>query len=126
MFGIPLFCILGSLAVLFVVYNLFFSKAPPRLWGLVFLNVAIIAALYALAPQQLPVTLYKLSLVTLAALVAYWLDRALFPYARPDALLKAFSIGAPMLSNRDLAFNVACIRRAIIIGCAMLAMGLGA
>lgn len=98
----------------------------PRLFGLFIFNLLLIGVLYALAPQQLPVTLYKLSLVTLAALVGYWLDRALFPYARPDALLKSFSLGAPMLANRDIAFTVACLRRAIIIGCAMLAMGLGA
>ena len=74
------------------------------------------------SPQQLPVSLYKLSLVSLAAVVGYWLDRSLFPYARPDRF---------MGECYDLAIAghlaaVSMIRRAVIVGCAMLAMGLGA
>lgn len=98
----------------------------PRLFFLIIVNVVLVLVLLALAPHQLPVTLYKLSLVTVAGLVGYWLDRAIFPYARPDDIGKAFSLGAPMIGSRDQAFNFACIRRAIIVGCAMLAMGLGA
>jgi hypothetical protein len=39
---------------------------------------------WLMAPQQLPVTVYKMSLVALAGLAGYWIDRSLFPYARPD------------------------------------------
>jgi Putative 2/3 transmembrane domain holin len=51
----------------------------------------IIAALLAavvffMAPQQLPVSLYKLSLVALAAVAGYWIDRSTFPYARPHEM----------------------------------------
>lgn len=70
-----------------------------------------------LAPQQLGVTIYKLSLVTAGGVAGYWLDRELFPYARPDI----FEVG-----GRDLVFAAAQIRRAIIVGCLMLAVGLGA
>ena len=42
---------------------------------------------WLMAPQQLPVSVYKLSLVAMAAVAGYWLDRSLFPYARPDLFL---------------------------------------
>ena len=63
------------------------SKIPrPRLWGWLLMTLVLLAAVWLIAPQQLPVSLYKLSLVTLAAVVGYWLDRSLFPYARPDTM----------------------------------------
>lgn len=107
----------------------------PRLFGLVVLNVILIGILIAIAPQQVPLTLYKLSLVTLAGLVGYWLDRALFPYARPDSFLELkknkFTPEFPFaqtIINNDLTivFSACLIRRALIVGCAMLAIGLGA
>lgn len=94
----------------------------PRLSGWLVITIALLFLVGLLAPQQLPVSLYKLSLVSLAAVVGYWLDRSLFPYARPDRF---------MSECYDLAIaghlaSVSMIRRAIIVGCAMLAMGLGA
>lgn len=113
---------------------------PPRLSGWLLITLVLLACVWAIAPQQLPVSLYKLSLVTLAAVVGYWLDRSLFPYARPDVFLDLddepeLGTGAPgaemtigvMADNALLRLmGVAMIRRAIIVGCAMLAMGLGA
>ena len=80
------------------------------------ISLLLVLAIAALAPHQLGVSLYKLSLITMAAWVAYWIDRSLFPYARPDdlALTSPIERGAAML------------RRAIIVGSAMLAVGLGA
>lgn len=109
----------------------------PRLFGLLILNLVLIGVIFAIAPQQAPVTLYKLSLVTLAGLVGYWLDRALFPYARPDQFIeqREFRSGSDhkisfvktiILPDLAWAFSISLLRRAIIIGCAMLAMGLGA
>ena len=117
----------------------------PRLWVWMLITVVLLAAVFAVAPQQLPVSLYKLSLVTLAAVVGYWIDRSLFPYARPAYLLDlqdALVAGSPPLvcddddqcalmdSARDDLLLRLCgtsmLRRAIIVGCAMLAMGLGA
>lgn len=80
------------------------------------ITVGLLLAVLALAPQQLPVSLYKLSLVTLAAVVGYWLDRSLFPYGRPDEL----QIVDPA------HFGVAMLRRALIVSASMIAMGLGA
>lgn len=85
-------------------------------WLIVTLSLTAIIAL--LAPQQIGVTLYKLSLVTAAAWAGYWIDRSLFPYARPHALSQNLQD-----SSR---YTAAMIRRAIIVAAAMLAMGLAA
>lgn len=114
----------------------------PRLSGWLLITICLMAAIWFVAPQQLPVSLYKLSLVTLAAVVGYWLDRSLFPYARPDAFQEfedavlvdpddiAHAGGAdvmvPVGGAQELLFATAMLRRAVIVGCAMLAMGLGA
>ena len=117
----------------------------PRLTGWTLITLALLIAVWALSPQQLPVSLYKLSLVTLAAVIGYWLDRSIFPYARPDALMCSSMLdGEPepgptlvfgdetadqelaVERTESLVFGLAMLRRAVIVGCAMLAMGLGA
>lgn len=84
-------------------------------WLVVTLILFIIIAV--LAPQQIGVTLYKLSLLTMAAWVGYWIDRALFPYARPHIFIQG---------QNPSWFTLTMIRRAIIVAAAMLAMGLAA
>lgn len=116
----------------------------PRLSGWLLITICLMAAIWFVAPQQLPVSLYKLSLVVMAAVVGYWLDRSLFPYARPDSFQELvyqlptlfnrgeevkYDSGEDLVAARDpqnLLFATAMLRRAIIVGCAMLAMGLGA
>ncbi|MEO7343224.1 MAG: putative holin [Methylotenera sp.] len=101
----------------------------PRLFVLILLNVLLLLVLLAIAPQQVPVTLYKLSLVTTAGLVGYWLDRAIFPYARPDAFLTRPDPSSSKLIVKpeySFEFCFSMLRRAIIVAAAMLAMGLGA
>ena len=88
----------------------------PRMFDWLLITLALIAAIAVLSPQQLPVSLYKLSLITMAAVVGYWIDRSLFPYARPDDI---------SLSTSAILQAVAMLRRAIIVGCAMLAVSLG-
>jgi hypothetical protein len=105
---------------------------PPRmaLWLVVSIVLAVVVAL--LAPQQLPVSLYKLSLITTAAWMAYWIDRGLFPYARPDRFIAwCASPGAPgraLSITREQAIAVAAsmLRRAILIAAAMIGVALGA
>lgn len=101
------------------------------LWFLI--SLVLMAFIAVTAPQQLPVSIYKLSLITTAAWVAYWLDRSLFPYARPDAFMsRPFSVGAPYCPQKVVnpeqqhAFCLAQLRRAIIIAAAMIAVALGA
>lgn len=119
-------------------------KLPRLFWWLI-ATVILLAFIALLAPQQLPVSLYKLSLVTMAGVVGYWLDRSLFPYARPDsfmgpALDDDFDFSEPASTEADfkilpweqgatavaILFGIAMLRRAFIVGFAMLAMGLGA
>lgn len=59
------------------------SKLPRMTsWWLIATVLSI--AVFLIAPQQLPVSLYKLNLISLAALAGYWIDRAAYPYARPQ------------------------------------------
>lgn len=59
------------------------SKLPRMTsWWLIALALSVLV--FAIAPQQLPVSIYKLNLISLAALAGYWIDRAVFPYARPQ------------------------------------------
>lgn len=115
----------------------------PRLTGWLFVAFLLALAVLVTEPRQIPLSLYKLSLVALAGVVGYWLDRSLFPYARPDFFLalerdpvavdqaeRAGDDGllidatpCPVLSRLAAA---AMVRRAIIVAATMLAMGLGA
>lgn len=96
--------------------------ALPRLSGWLLITIALLVAVWLLAPQQLPVSLYKLSLVTLAAVVGYWLDRSLYPYARPDDIL----VWCGTTPEMNMVFAATMLRRAVIVSACMLAMGLGA
>lgn len=66
----------------------YFKTKLPRLTSWWIIALALSALVFVLAPQQLPVSLYKLNLIALAAVAGYWIDRSVFPYARPqlDAL----------------------------------------
>ena len=78
------------------------------------IGAIILGSLIAIiAPQQIGVTIYKLSLIALAGVAGYWLDRGLYPYARPDRLDGYFSAWAQ-------------IRRALIVAAAIIGVGLGA
>ena len=138
------------------------KKAPNWLTRLARVRMAdwVIAAalltmvVWLIAPHQVPVTVYKLSLVALAAVSGYWIDRSLFPYARPDLFfeLRHGADGAPRettftslegavsFAEQAVAINleqatpdelmrlagVSMLRRAGIVAATMLAVGLGA
>lgn len=55
------------------------SNRKLRLMGALITVAALIGAL-CISPQQAPVVLFKLSLVTLAAVAAYWIDKILNPH----------------------------------------------
>ncbi|EOY8369027.1 putative holin, partial [Escherichia coli] len=59
-----------------------------RLRGWLVAAVLLLLIIALVSPQQLPVVVYKLSLISLAAVLGYWLDRSLFPKARPGQYLK--------------------------------------
>lgn len=56
----------------------------PRLTSWWVIATVLSLAVFLIAPQQLPVSIYKLNLISLAALAGYWMDRAVFYYARPQ------------------------------------------
>lgn len=107
----------------------------PRstLWLIV--AAVLVAAVAVIAPQKLEVTVYKASLLALAAVLGYWLDRAFFPYARPDSYLQRdWRLGTdapqgeadyPVCPAYRYEFCVAQIRRAFVVGCAVLGMAMG-
>ena len=132
--------------------NLFSRRWRMTDWLLVALGLALLV--WLMAPQQLPVSVYKLSLVAMAAVAGYWIDRSLFPYARPDLFFElrhgvedappdtTFTslAGVVSFAEQETAINlenarpdelmrlagVAMLRRAAIVVGAMLAVGLGA
>jgi hypothetical protein len=85
------------------------------------ISLVLTIAIGYFAPQQLPVSLYKLSLIATAAWMGYWLDRSLFPYARPGETIDQ-ATGPHMLTF----VAAAMLRRAIIISAAMIGVALGA
>lgn len=114
------------------------SKAEevwPRLFAWVLFTFVVFAGLYFTAPQQAAVAYYKFSLVIGAALLGYWIDRALFPYARPDGYLKKFwqhgsdepedKADHEVVEQYNCVFAATMIRRAIIIGATVLGVTLG-
>jgi len=93
-------------------------KEKLRMAEWLLISVVLLVAIWFTAPQQLGVSMYKLSLITTAAWVGYWIDRSLFPYARPDKLEYVVG-GAPIIAAAQL-------RRAAIVCACMIASALGA
>ena len=100
------------------------------------LALAGLIAVCMLSPQQGPVLLYKACLVFLAGVAGYWLDRWIFPYSRPDGYLKRewrhHGFDWPddradfeVIPDHMGAFCSAMLRRAVIVGFSMLAIGMG-
>lgn len=107
----------------------------PRLFSWILLSGLLFAGLYFISPQQAAVAYYKFALVIAAAITGYWIDRAMFPYARPDGYLKKFWQSGSEENENEADFEVVeqynrvfaatMIRRAIIVGSIVLAVLLG-
>ena len=113
-------------------------KRLPRMFGWLLLAIVLFAGIAAISPQQLPVGLYKLCLITLAGVVGYWLDRCLFPYARPDFYLRDIhwldrlldgetngTADVAVAKGDEAIFAAAMLRRAIIVGACILGVAMG-
>lgn len=87
-----------------------------RMFDWLLFAILLTVLIAVIAPHQLPVTAYKLSLISLAAVAGYWLDRRLFPYARPDDLGLA-----PGIETAG-----AQLRRAMIVSACIIGVALGA
>lgn len=91
--------------------------ALPRMADWLVVTVILTVLIALTAPHMFGVTLYKLSLVSLAAVAGYWIDRSLFYYARPDCFL---------VGGREVVFAAAMLRRALIVAACVLGVSLGA
>ncbi|MBN3250542.1 putative holin [Pectobacterium brasiliense] len=110
--------------------NLFRLTRLKRLLGWQLTAVLLLAVIALVSPQQLPVVIYKISLITLAAVLGYWLDRSLFPKAALGQYLvhdpKLMKCGEyPVKNGYQRVFAAALIRRAIIVAAVCLAVAMG-
>ncbi|MAN51198.1 MAG: hypothetical protein CMG77_04705 [Marinimicrobium sp.] len=94
----------------------------PRLLGWMIATLVVFLLIALLAPHQLPVVAYKSAMVMLGAVLGYWIDRALFPYARPHILAHT----SPEIDrNAHWARSMAMLRRAVIVLACVLGLTLG-
>ena len=71
------------------------------------ISLLLLTAVFFISPAQIPVIIFKASLVTLAAILGYWIDYLLFPHMRPGIIDK---------TEQDPLIRASiAIRRAIII-----------
>lgn len=115
-----------------------FMALLPRLLTLLIIVVSLLIGLFLIAPHQLPVALYKLCLVSLGALAGYWIDRVIFPYARPDSFLvndwrrttvaefgSPGAVDYPVVGGYQKVYAAAMIRRALIVMAVAISVALG-
>lgn len=91
-----------------------------RIWPWLFLALVFTCIIAFVAPYQIGVLVWSLSKLSLGAYLGYWIDRSVFHYCRPHAL-----ITSTLTTSQVHALAAAMIRRAIIIAAAILALGLG-
>lgn len=109
-------------------------RAPRSTLWLV-LAVLLLAIMAMLYPEQLPITLYKAALIALASVLGYWLDRALFPYARPDGYLKRDwrygtdepegDVDFPVVMAYGFIYCATMLRRAIVVAAVVVGIATG-
>ncbi|HJL80015.1 MAG: putative holin [Gammaproteobacteria bacterium] len=73
----------------------------------VLVTIFLLGMVFMISPAQIPVIIFKASLVSLAAILGYWIDYLLFPHMRPGIIDK---------TEKDPIIRASiAIRRAIII-----------
>lgn len=96
----------------------------------------LLASILCISPVQIPVMLYKLALVTIAAILGVFFDFALFPYATPASYLdddwrdhpeadRPCSADYPIAEGYFSAFVGACLRRVLLVAAFALSVSLG-
>ena len=120
--------------------------APPRmlnwLWVTLVLALLARAAMLSDPGSIFAVTLFKAHLMSLGGWGGYWLDRALFPYARPHQYVEdelthiegePIDGAVPGLASSELFamgtandYPLAMLRRAIVVAACLICVGLGA
>ena len=91
-------------------------QAPINRSLFAIITALLLVSVLLISPAQLPVIIYKASLVTLAAILGYWIDYLLFPHMRP---------GINDGNDQDpIIRSSISIRRALIILATILGMSL--
>lgn len=88
-----------------------YLKDKLRAWEFAALALVAVALVVLLAPHRVASLLGMAAQMTVAAYLGYWVDRVAFKYARPHTLPPGD------------AFNTATMRRAVIVGAALVAAG---
>lgn len=108
------------------------SKSYRMLSWVVLTAVLLAASLFAQSAwpgNVVSVSLYKAHLMALGGWGGYWLDRALFPYARPEIFIRKYDADEEMdfvCKTQPVAFAAANVRRAIVVAACLVCVGLGA
>ena len=115
-----------------------FDASLPRMWKQWLVTMLIVAAMYLFltaGKDRALILLAKVPLLTLGGILGYHGDRALFPYARPGDLCAAWkearNAGFAAHPESEVvslahAFNIASIRRAIIVAASIIGASLAA
>ena len=75
-------------------------------------------------PGDIVVLVHKAATVTLGAIAGAYFDRSMFPYGRPDEVVRDPADGQPWGVGDAIAFSGACLRRAVIVVGFMFSFGL--
>ncbi|MDR0249922.1 MAG: putative holin [Burkholderiales bacterium] len=100
----------------------------PRLSGWTLIAIVLTIGVALVKIDLLPITLYKLSLITLAGVSGYWFDRRVNKESRPSDFCRYSSVdpdAPPVIIDKEL-FIAAQLRRTIIIAAFVLGVCLGA
>lgn len=109
-----------------------FAALIDKLRALPWLLLALIATAVValLAPYQLGVLVWSMSKLAFGAYLGYWIDRTIYPYARPHDLF-LLANKAALRDHVDaerhlrLQASLATLRRAAVMAAAIVALGLG-
>ena len=82
------------------------QSRAPRMTDWTVITIVLMVMLAMVAPTKLAVILYKVGLVAGGGVLGYWIDRALFPYARPD---KVHRVHQPWAGLRRAIVVLACV-----------------
>ncbi|VVE55698.1 membrane protein [Pandoraea iniqua] len=97
----------------------------PRLtvWLLASIVLAVLAYVTRQSDPLLSITFYKAHLMSLGGWGGYWLDRLIFPYARPHEFVDDCDVDGKQCVD---GFQAASLRRAIIVAASLICVGLAA
>ena len=105
-----------------MIFSAHFKR--PRMWDWILVMLLCLGGVWWFAPEQITVVLYKVSLVSIAACMTYWIDRSLFKRAHDRVGARdALSLDTQAEAMRH-GSNV--VRRALVfVGCVLgLSLGL--